>query len=159
MPDQNAELIQRFYDAFQRLDGEAMAQCYAPDVQFSDPVFGTLRGREAGDMWRMLLARAEDFTLHYSDIAAIGQTVTARWVAGYRFSQTGRIVVNRVESRFAIRDGLIFEHHDTFDLYRWSRQALGLKGVLLGWTPFVKNRIRTQARRGLNAFRSAQAQP
>jgi len=40
MTDPNAALIQRFYEAFQRSDAEAMAACYAPDVQFSDPVFG-----------------------------------------------------------------------------------------------------------------------
>jgi ketosteroid isomerase-like protein len=153
MPDANAELIKRFYQAFQRLDGEAMAQCYAPDIQFRDPVFGILRGREAGDMWRMLTSRADGFSLHYSDIATIGQTGTARWVAAYRFSQTGRKVINRVESRFALRDGLIFEQHDTFDLYTWSRQALGFKGWLLGWTPFVQNKIREQATKGLRSYR------
>ena len=58
MTDPNAALIQRFYEAFQRSDAEAMAACYAPDVEFSDPVFGVLRGREAGDMWRMLISRA-----------------------------------------------------------------------------------------------------
>lgn len=37
-----------------------MAACYAPDVRFSDPVFGELRGAQAGDMWRMLAERATD---------------------------------------------------------------------------------------------------
>jgi len=30
--------------------------------------------------------------------------------------------------------------------------ALGAKGVLLGWSPFVRNAIRAQARRGLDAW-------
>jgi ketosteroid isomerase-like protein len=153
MPESNAELIERFYEAFQRVDAEAMAACYAPDVQFSDPVFGVLRGREASDMWRMLLARAEEFSLQYSGIEAIGQTASARCVATYRFSQTGRMVTNRIDSRFTIRDGLIFEQHDTFSLYRWSCQALGFKGLLLGWTPFMRNKIHEQARKGLVSFR------
>jgi ketosteroid isomerase-like protein len=38
------ELIERFYAAFGRKDGDAMAACYAPDARFSDPVFGELRG-------------------------------------------------------------------------------------------------------------------
>jgi hypothetical protein len=75
-------------------------------------------------------------------------------VARYLFSQTGRTVVNRIEARFVFRDGLIAEHHDTFDLWRWSRQALGFKGVLLGWTPFVQRAIRAQARKGLDAYRA-----
>ena len=61
----NAELIHTFYQAFQRLDAEAMAACYSADVRFSDPVFVGLQGREAGDMWRMLCTRAADFSLTY----------------------------------------------------------------------------------------------
>jgi len=153
MTDPNAALIQRFYEAFQRSDAEAMAACYAPDIEFSDPVFGVLRGREAGDMWRMLLARAAEFSLTFDNIKSVGQTATANCVATYRFSQTGRPVVNRIQTRFMIRDGLIVEHHDTFDLWSWSRQALGFKGLLLGWTSFVQNRIRVQAANGLRAYR------
>ena len=51
-------LITRFYQAFQQLDAETMAQCYTEDVLFSDPVFGELRGQDARDMWRMLTSRA-----------------------------------------------------------------------------------------------------
>lgn len=153
MTDPNAALIQRFYEAFQRSDAEAMAACYAPDVQFSDPVFGVLRGAEAADMWRMLISHAAEFSLTFSDIRTIGQTATANWVATYRFSQTGRKVVNHINSRFAIRDGLIFEHHDNFSLWSWSRQALGLKGLLLGGTSLVKNKVRAQAVKGLRAYR------
>jgi ketosteroid isomerase-like protein len=153
MTDPNAALIQRFYEAFQRSDAEAMAACYAPDVQFSDPVFGVLRGGEAADMWRMLISRATEFSLTFSNIRTVGQTATASCVATYRFSQTGRKVVNRINSRFAIRDGLIFEHRDSFSLWTWSRQALGLKGWLLGGTSFVQNKIRAQASKGLRAYR------
>ena len=35
----NAELIQRFYTAFQKKDGAALASFYHPEAQFSDPVF------------------------------------------------------------------------------------------------------------------------
>jgi ketosteroid isomerase-like protein len=68
MSDANAELINGFYRAFQRQDAEAMAACYAPDVQFSDPVFIDLNGREAADMWRMLCSRAQDFSLSFSAV-------------------------------------------------------------------------------------------
>ena len=44
----SAELIERFYAAFDRRDGAAMAALYAPDGHFRDPVFGDLTGAEAG---------------------------------------------------------------------------------------------------------------
>lgn len=151
MSDANSALITRFYQAFQRLDAEAMVACYSEDIVFSDPVFGTLRGRDAGDMWRMLTARAKDFTLTFDDVRSDG----AHWVATYLFSQTGRVVVNDIQARFVIRDGLICQHDDTFDLWRWSRQALGMPGVLLGWTPMLQNKVRQQAFKGLRAFQQA----
>ncbi len=135
MSDVHSALITEFYKAFQRLDAEAMSACYTEDVVFSDPAFGELRGRDAGDMWRMLTTRAKDFSLTFDNIRADERSGGAHWVATYLFSQTGNIVVNDIQARFVFRDGKICEHHDHFDLWRWARQALGTKGLLLGWTP------------------------
>jgi ketosteroid isomerase-like protein len=151
----NAALISRFYEAFNRLDAEAMAACYAEDVLFSDPVFGELRGRQAGDMWRMLTSRAKEFSIRFDSVRADDHSGRAHWMATYLFSQTGRTVVNDIQARFVFRDGKIAEHHDHFDLWRWSRQALGTKGLLLGWTPFVQQAIRAQAHKGLKAFQAS----
>ncbi|HEY0286696.1 MAG TPA: nuclear transport factor 2 family protein [Pseudomonas sp.] len=152
--DEHADVIARFYEAFNRLDAEGMAACYTDDVLFSDPVFGELRGSQAGDMWRMLTSRAQAFSVIFDHVRADERSGAAHWVASYLFSQTGRTVVNDVQARFVLRDGKICEHHDHFDLWRWSRQALGAKGVLLGWTPLVQNAIRAQAQKGLKAFQA-----
>ena len=154
MSHPNAELITRFYQAFQRQDAEAMAACYADDVQFSDPVFTNLQGAEAGDMWRMLTSRAQNFSLEFSNVQADDQRGSAHWVATYLFSGTGRTVVNRIQANFVFQNGKIVEHRDRFDLWKWSAQALGLKGALLGWTPLVQGAIRKQAGKGLAAFRA-----
>lgn len=151
----NVALINAFYQAFQQLDAEAMARCYADDVRFSDPVFTDLRGRDAGDMWRMLCARAKNFSLTFDGVSADEHSGKARWVATYVFSQTGNTVVNHIEASFVLRDGKIVEHRDHFDLWRWAGQALGTKGRLLGWAPFVQNAIRQQAGKGLAAFQKS----
>ena len=155
MSDVHDALINRFYQAFQRLDAEAMAACYTDDVVFSDPAFGELRGRDAGDMWRMLTTRAKDFSLTFDSVRSDERGGSAHWVATYLFSATGNTVVNDIQARFVFRDGKISEHHDSFDLWRWSRQALGTKGLLLGWTPIVKNAVQAQALRGLKAFQAS----
>jgi ketosteroid isomerase-like protein len=149
----NAQLIQNFYSAFQRLDAEAMAACYAPDVMFSDPVFPALRGAEAGDMWRMLARRAKKFSVRFDGIRADDTSGEAHWVATYIFSQTGRTVVNDIHASFEFRDGKIVRHTDRFSLWRWARQALGTKGLLLGWAPFLHSAVRKQAASGLALFR------
>jgi len=157
MAHANAQLIERFYQAFQRRDGEAMAACYSADVRFRDPVFSDLRGAEAGDMWRMLTARAQDFALTYDGVEADDARGSARWVASYTFTQTGRKVTNHIQAHFHFRDGLICQHEDRFDLWKWSRQALGAKGALLGWAPPVQRAIRAQAAKGLAAYRAQRA--
>ena len=63
-------------------------------------------------------------------------------------------MVNEIRAEFVFKDGLIVEHRDHFDLWRWSRQALGLKGLLLGWLPPVQAAIRRQARQGLASFQA-----
>ncbi|MHC6227166.1 nuclear transport factor 2 family protein [Pseudomonas sp. X10] len=154
MSDTNHALITRFYQAFQRLDAEAMVACYSDDIVFSDPAFGTLRGKDVGDMWRMLATRAKSFSLTFDNVRADEQSGGAHWVATYLFSQTGRTVVNDIQARFVIRDGLVCEHHDSFDLWRWSRQALGMPGLLLGWSPIVRSKVRQQALKGLRTFQA-----
>lgn len=148
----NAATIARFYDAFDKRDPEAMAKCYHSDVVFSDPVFGELRGERARDMWRMLCGRATDLSVKASDIAAEDRAASARWVATYSFGKARRRVRNVVEARFEFKDGLIARHEDAFNLWTWSRRALGPMGALLGWTPMVQARIRRDALRGLDAF-------
>src|ERR1700744_2096620 len=67
MPHPNDELIERFYAAFARRDGDGMAECYAPSARFSDPVFVDLTGEEPGAMWRMLTGRSKDLVVTLRD--------------------------------------------------------------------------------------------
>ena len=147
----NAVLIEHFYAAFARRDASTMSACYASDARFSDPVFD-LAGPEVGAMWAMLCERGKDLTLIWRDVRADAATGSAHWEPRYTFSATGRPVHNVIDAAFTFRDGLISRHVDTFDLWRWTRMALGAKGTLLGWTPFVRNAIRAQARGGLDAW-------
>ena len=146
------QLIERFYRAFDEGDGDAMAACYAPDVQFSDPVFPDLRGERAGAMWRMLTQAPGDLRIELLEREAAGERGSARWRAHYTFTQTGRPVVNEIRASFRFRDGLIAEHRDEFSFHRWARQALGPVGLLLGWTPFLRAAVRRRAAARLDAF-------
>ena len=53
---------------------------------------------------------------------------------------------------FVLRDGKIVEHEDVFSFWRWSRQALGVPGVLMGWTPMLKNKVRGAAGKQLERY-------
>jgi ketosteroid isomerase-like protein len=148
----NARLVERFYQALDAHDADRLVACYAPDVAFSDPVFPDLRGDQARAMWRMLCERGRDLRVEVSGVEADDARGRANWDATYTFSATGRPVLNRIDTRFTFRDGLIATHADRFDLWRWAGMALGARGRLLGWAPPVQAAIRRQAAASLRAF-------
>jgi ketosteroid isomerase-like protein len=156
----NAETIARFYAAFAALDGATMAQCYANDARFEDPVF-SLEGKDAiMSMWAMLGAATratsmDVWKLEWRDVQADEHGGSAHWEAHYRFSATKHLVHNRIDAHFRFRNGLIVEHVDQFDFWAWARQALGAPGLLLGWTPMLRNKVRAQAATKLALFRAA----
>ena len=149
----NEALITKFYSAFGELDYAAMCDCYSDHAIFNDPVFGILIGREVSAMWEMLCRNAKEFSLQFSDIELLDEEyATCKWTATYLFSRTGRKVVNHIKAYMRIQEGRITEHTDHFDLWKWSRQAFGFTGIMLGWTRPFKNRIRISSKKSLDRF-------
>jgi hypothetical protein len=147
--------IRRFYEAFARLDGEAMQACYASDAQFDDEAFSLRGPAQIGGMWRMLCGatRSAHWRLEVSDITANAARGKAHWEAHYLMGATGRRVHNRIDASFDFdAQGLITRHRDRFDFWAWSRQALGMPGLLLGWSPFLRNKVRATAGANLQRF-------
>jgi ketosteroid isomerase-like protein len=151
--DINEQLITNFYTAFQKLDYKKMNDCYSDDIVFFDPVFELLRGDEVRAMWEMLCKNAKDFSIVFGNIRALDEEYyTCDWTASYTFSKTGRAVVNKVKANMRILDGKIIEHSDGFSLHKWSIQALGFSGWLLGWNRFYQRKIKNGARKNLLKF-------
>ncbi len=149
----NEQTIHNFYSAFQQKDAAAMNVCYDAEVVFSDQVFGLLDGNETRAMWKMLCRNAQDLSIQFGNISLLDEEyATCDWKATYTFTQTGRRVMNQVKAHMRLKDGLIIEHSDAFDLYKWTRQAFGLKGWLFGWTNFMRKRIHLRARKQLLRF-------
>lgn len=136
------KVIEKFYNAFNKLDAEKMSECYHNEIIFEDPAFGVLKGEKAKNMWRMLCAsqKNKEFIVTYSNIT----NSSANWEAQYYFSQTGKKVHNIITAKFEFKDGLIIKHADDFDLHKWAKQALGFKGFLLGGTGFFKKKLNAQ---------------
>lgn len=153
----NKDLIKRFYTAFQNKDYKTMQDCYANDATFSDPVFENLNAAEVKAMWQMLISRATDMHLEFKHVEADEKKGNAEWIATYTFTSTGKKVVNRIKASFVFENGKIKDHKDDFDFYTWAKQALGFKGLLLGWTSFLRNKVKLQARNNLMKFMSKQS--
>ncbi len=146
--------IERFYAAFAKLDAATMQACYAPGAQFDDEAFSLQGPQQIGGMWRMLCEATQakgmaHWRLESSQITAR----SAHWEAHYLFSATGRLVHNKIDAEFEFdAKGLITRHRDRFDFWAWSRQALGAPGWLLGWSPFLRNKVRATAAANLKRF-------
>lgn len=141
-----------FFEAFKAKDYATIHQCYTANAVFYDPVFGKLQANEAKAMWKMLLSKADDLQITYQILEEDQGKALVLWEAVYTFGKAKRVVVNKVLSHFSITDGKITEHRDEFDLWKWSSMALGNIGKLLGWTPYLKNKIRKNASRSLSEF-------
>ncbi len=150
----NHELITKFYTAFQNKDIKGMQDCYSDQATFSDPVFSNLNAQELRAMWAMLIQSGKDMRIEFSAVKAWEDGGSAHWDAYYTFSATGRKVLNQIDAEFIIENGKILQHRDHFNFYTWSRQSLGFTGMLLGWTSFLRNKVRKQASAKLAAYMS-----
>ena len=154
---ENQQIIRRFYTAFQKLDYRTMQDCYHEDAIFFDPVFQDLNTYEVRNMWEMLCTTAKDFSFTFSDIEADDEYGRCNWIANYTFSASKRKVTNKIKAYFKFHEGKIVEHTDDFDLWKWSRQALGLKGWILGWSEFLQKKVRNSAQNKLLEFLNKKA--
>ena len=147
-------IIEKFYNAFNKLDAETMIECYHDDIRFEDPAFGVMHRAKAKNMWRMLCAsqNGKDFKIVFSEVKIDGESGSAHWEAFYKFSKTGRKVHNVIEAKFEFQDGKIIKHTDDFNLHKWASQAMGTMGFLLGWTGFFKKKFIAQTNRLLDNF-------
>jgi hypothetical protein len=152
---ENSQLIARFYEAFKKLDYSGMQTCYHPHAFFYDPVFQDLNAYEVKKMWEMLCKNAKDFSLVFSDLQADEEYGQCKWTATYLFTATGKKVVNKITAYFKFHEGQIIEHTDDFDFWKWSRQAMGFKGFLFGWTVYFQNKVSKAARERLLQYINA----
>lgn len=146
------QTIHKFYESFAKLDSEGMVSCYHDDVVFTDPAFGTLHGDRAKSMWIMLCKSAKDLNIQFSNVSATDISGKAHWDAVYIFSKTGRKVINSIDAKFEFKEGKIIQHIDDFNLHTWAKQAIGIKGFLLGGTSFFRNKLNQQTNRLLDKF-------
>ena len=145
-------LITKFYSAFQKKDYKAMQECYAPEAVFTDSVFIDLNSFEVKAMWHMLSLGAKDLELVFDNIKGSDSNASCNWTATYTFSLTKRKVRNIIQAEFELKNGKIIQHRDHFNFYRWSRQAFGLTGILLGWSPYMRKKVRSASRKRLDDF-------
>ncbi|QNJ99169.1 nuclear transport factor 2 family protein [Constantimarinum furrinae] len=152
--NEEQHIIEKFYEAFTELDAERMIEYYHDEVTFQDPAFGILKGEAAKNMWRMLCEsqKGKDFKVVTSTIEVAEKSAKAHWEAYYTFGKHKRKIHNIITANFEFKDGKIINHIDRFNLYKWSRQAMGAKGYLVGWTTFFRKKLQKRTNLKLSEF-------
>ncbi|HEY4177232.1 MAG TPA: nuclear transport factor 2 family protein [Kofleriaceae bacterium] len=119
-----------FYSAFARRDAATMAQAYAPNVKFHDPLFGNLHGSQVMLMWNSIMPAAKPFDIKPTvapGATSLGEDryeVHVNWDAHYGLS--GRQIHNNSQTTLVIQGGKIVEQRDVWNLDAWTAQALPL---------------------------------
>ncbi|MFV8393435.1 nuclear transport factor 2 family protein [Flavobacterium sp. LB2P6] len=150
----NEKTLIKFYTAFANADATTMCECYHSKIEFRDPAFGLLKEKDVCQMWKMLIKKSKgNIKIEFSDIKADQYTGSAQWIATYNFSKTNRKVVNVIRAQFQFKDGLIKKHTDDFDIWKWTKQAFGITGYLLGWTGYFQHKIQQQALVSLKKYK------
>ena len=145
-------IVDTFYRAFARYDYSTMASFYHKNAQFSDPVFQYLEGKEIQAMWHMLCNTGKDLQISHGSIGVYDNSARVTWKAVYTFSKTGNIVHNEIKAELFFKDNYIINHFDSFSLYKWMRMAFGASGLLLGWSNFMQQQVKSGARKQLEKF-------
>jgi limonene-1,2-epoxide hydrolase len=146
------ETIESFYTAFQNKDFKTMQSLYADNAIFNDEAFTNLNAAQVKAMWQMLISRGKDLEIKYKILDSNGDKAKVNWVATYTFSATGNKVINDIIANFIIENGKIIKHTDSFNFYNWSKQALGLKGLLFGKMNFFRKKVQATAMGNLTKF-------
>jgi len=143
----------KFYTAFSNKDIEGMIECYADNVIFTDPAFGTLEGDRAKAMWRMLLSNQEsNLSVNFQLLEDTQHNAKVDWQASYLFGPSKRQVLNKIQATIELEDDKITKHTDHFSLWKWTGMAFGIRGYLIGWTPAMKRVVQKTTNKALNKF-------
>lgn len=144
------QVTEHFFGALQRHDVDALVRFYAHEAEFFHPLLGRLTQLQVSAAWRRFVQLTPDLSVRFR-IEQVGPgAAEASWTQSYLFHLTGRRVSVSGTSQFLLgRQGgrlQIIKQIDQCDRRQWSRQALGMKGLLLsfvpGWRTFVENELR-----------------
>lgn len=150
------EVIEKFYTSFSNGNSKEMIACYHDRVIFEDPVFGRLKGERVFEMWNMLLSnKSNDTTITFNNVEIVENTGRANWIATYKYGPKKRPVINNVSAYFEFKQGKIIKHVDSFDVWKWTRQALGISGYIMGWTPMMMKKIQKTTHKRLDDYISS----
>lgn len=118
----NAQLVERFCDAWKQRDIDAILAFFADDAVYHNIPIEPARGLDAiRGVLEMFVPPAEEIDFEIHHLAADGDVVFTERTD--RFVMNGKAVALPVAGVFEVQDGKITAWRDYFDLQTWISQS------------------------------------
>lgn len=128
-----------------------MLDYYHKNVVYDDVGFGKQKGENAKAVWQFLIENVDkNAVITFSNIQTFATTGQVNWSTTYYFGK--RKIKNNITATFRFQDDKIIYHKDDYSLWKWSQQAFGILGYLIGWSPVFHWLIRWQMQQNLRTF-------
>lgn len=143
-----AQIVKEFYKALSKGDYQKVNSLYHDDAKYRDEIFD-LRGKEINALWYTATRPEMNLIAHCKSLKVDGDRVTTDWNISYTIDTLNRKVELDETGVFQFQDGKIINHKDSYDFWSWCAQSLGFIGKALGWSQWLKNRVRNQAKKSV----------
>lgn len=108
---------------------------YASEAQIMHPIVGKLTKDQLSGALTVFINRTKTYELHHEIRLAGPASAHVAWSIDHVLFVTGRRVRISGVSELVFEGDRIVLHRDYLSVRDWSRQALGLKGLVLSWIP------------------------
>jgi hypothetical protein len=142
----NWTIIDRLFKAFQSKDADAILAAYSAKCQFNHPLIGCMSKDEFSKAVQIFIRETPDYELAFQINHVSAKRVEVEWTMTHIFHLTGRIIKQNGKTTCFLSANSVVRQIDQFDRRIWSRQAMGVTGLVLsfvpGWKSFIERELR-----------------
>ncbi len=144
------DLVKQFYDALNRGDYKFVNRLYHSDARYKDEIFD-FQGAEIHALWYSATRPEMKLFAKLESIHEENDKVVTEWIMTYTLDVINRRISLREKGTFVFQGEKIIKHTDEYDFWSWCTQAFGIIGRALGWSVWLQNRVKKQARKSVLA--------
>ena len=144
------KIVEGFYEALNKGDYQFVNSLYHSNASYKDELF-ELKGVEIHALWYSAVQPDLNLSVELKSIKEVDGRVITEWVMNYTLDIINRRISLNEKGTFIFKGDKIIEHIDEYDFWSWCTQAFGIIGKSLGWSNWLRKRVRNQARKSVLA--------
>jgi limonene-1,2-epoxide hydrolase len=148
MVSNKIEIVKEFYKALDSGDYRTVNEFYHKNAHYKDEIFD-FKGLEIHALWYTATLPDMELSAELESIREEEDAIYTEWVMSYTLDIIKRRIRLKEKGKFTFQEGKIIEHTDKYDFWTWCIQAFGIIGRALGWSNWLQNRVRSQAKKSV----------